>query len=237
MRGANRTTAKQSSAKKNAHAGKNHLASDNDLPAKLLILDQDLIGELIRDRQERGIDQHDEIWEGVYVVPPLANNVHQGLVTALTFVLYVVINLENRGAVFPGANISDRKAGWKRKFRAPDVVVVLKEGRAIDCNTHWMDGPDFLIEVQSPGEQIEEKIPFYEQLHVRELLIIQRDTRELRLLRHDGQRLTPVQASFLQGGKWLVSEVVPLAFRRRSQHRSPVLDLQRTDGIPGNWSI
>ncbi len=237
MRGANRSTVRRTAARVNSHSEADLLTSDKNFPSKLLILDRELIRDLIRDRQARSIDKFDEVWEGVYVVPPLANNVHQGLVTALTYILYVVINLKNCGRVFPGANVSDRKAGWKRKFRAPDIVVVLKEGRAVDCETHWMNGPDFLIEIQSPGEQIDEKIPFYEQLHVRELLIVQRDTRELRLLRHDGRQLTSVQATALQGGKWLVSQVVPLAFRRRAQRGGASIEVQRTDAISGNWLV
>ena len=43
-----------------------------------------------------------------------------------------------------------------------------------------MGGPDFLVEVQSPHDDTEVKIPFYSELQVRELLIIHRDTRALR---------------------------------------------------------
>src|SRR5215831_2995770 len=100
--------------------------------------------------------------------------------------MFNVIVLEARGQVFPGANVSDRRVGWKRKFRGPDVVVVLSGSRAVDCKTHWMGGPDFLIEVQTPGDQTEEKIPFYSEIGVQELLIVHRDTRQLRLYRHNG---------------------------------------------------
>jgi Uma2 family endonuclease len=196
-----------------------------------------LIRSFIQDRRERDIDKYDEVWDGVYVVPPLANLPHQDLATALAAILYTLITLEGRGRVQAGANVSDRRAGWKRNYRDPDIVVVLNEGRAVDCYTHWLEGPDFLVEVQSPGDETDEKIPFYSQIRVRELLIIHRDTRQLRLYRHDGQQLVPVGPSAYQGGKWLVSAVVSLAFRRRVVRRTPFTEVQRTDGIPGGWTV
>ncbi len=238
MRTANRLTHKARRAKKpRTSSGVRSFFTKKEMPAKVLILDPDEIESFIQDRRDSGIDRYDEVWEGVYVVPPLANLPHQDLATALAGILFNVITLEERGRVQGGANISDRRAGWKRNFRCPDVVVVLKEGRAADCHTHWLEGPDFLIEVQSPGDETEEKIPFYSQIRVRELLIIHRDTRQLRLYRHDGQRLVPVRPTEYGGGKWLMSAVVPLAFRRRMLRRTPFIEVQRTDGIPGNWTV
>jgi hypothetical protein len=211
--------------------------SKKEMPSKVLILDQDLIRDFIEDRHEKGIDGHDEVWEGVYIVPPLATIPHQRLATALTVILYSVMTLEGNGEVLAGANVSDRRFGWKRRFRAPDVVVVLARSQAIYCNTHWMGGPDFLVEVQTPGDQTDEKIPFYSELGVQELLIIHRDTRQLRLYRHNGKELVQVKASDFQGAKWLVSAVVLLAFRRKTLRSGPLTDIQRTDGVPGSWTV
>jgi hypothetical protein len=205
--------------------------------SEVRILDPGLSREWIRQRQERGIDRYDEVWEGVYVVPALPSNPHQDLVLALSVILHGVIVTEGRGRVQAGANVSDRRSGWDHNFRGPDVVVVLKSGRAIDCTTHWFGGPDFLTEIQSPGDDTDEKIPFYSKIQVRELLIIHRDTRQLRLYRHDGQQLVPVEPSAWAGGKWLVSEVVPLAFRRRVVRGQPKTEVRRTDGTPGNWIV
>lgn len=204
---------------------------------EIRILDRDLIRILIEERQKLGIDQHDEVWDGVYVVPPLANNPHQRLTGGLYGIFQHVIGLEGRGDVLPGANVSDRRTGWKQSFRAPDVVVVLPGSRAVDCTTHWFGGPDFLVEVESPGDETQEKIPFYNRLQVRELLIIQRDTRLLKLYRHDGMDLVEVSASNFEGGKWLVSAVVPLAFRRRTTRTGPQTEVRRTDGQAGSWIV
>ena len=100
-----------------------------------------------------------------------------------------------------------------------------------------MGGPDFLVEIRSPGDDTDKKLPFYSQIKVRELLVIHRETRELRLYRHDGQQLVLVKPADFQGKKWLVSEVVPLAFRRKVYRSGPLTEVQRTDGQPGNWIV
>src|SRR5437762_10470343 len=75
---------------------------------KLLVLDRDVSRDLIRKRKRLGIDRHDEIWDGVYVMPSMPNLVHQRLVGKLVALLIDVVEGEERGEVFPGANVSDR---------------------------------------------------------------------------------------------------------------------------------
>ena len=139
--------------------------------------------------------------------------------------------------MLPGANVSDRRKGWERNFRDPDIIVILENSRAVDCGTHWLGGPDFLMEIKSPREVSEAKIPFYSQIQVQELLIVDRDTRELGLYRHDGRELRPVTPSAFKGGKWLVSSVLPLAFRRKATRSGPRIEVCRTDGRPGRWTV
>jgi Uma2 family endonuclease len=205
--------------------------------SEMRILEPAIVRELIRERQKRGIDKYDEVWDGVYVMPPLATNPHQTLVAYLTGILFNVITLEGRGRVQAGANVSDRRRHWEQNFRAPDVVVVLNDSRAVDCTTHWMGGPDFLIEIQSPRDDTEKRIPFYSTIQVRELLIIHRDTRELRLYRHDGQQLALLEPATIEGKEWLASAVVPLAFRRGGRRRTPRTEVRRTDKTPGHWTV
>jgi Uma2 family endonuclease len=195
-----------------------------------------IIRQLIQERQERGIDKYDEVWDGVYVMPALPTNPHQGVVLDLSVILHQVIVQEGRGRVLAGANVSDRRRNWERNFRGPDIVVVLNGSRAVDCITHWLGGPDFLVEVQSPRDDTDEKIPFYSAIQVRELLIVHRDTRVLRLYRHDGQQLVLVEPADLQGKDWLASAVVPLAFRRTGRRRGRT-EVRRTDGAPGHWTV
>jgi len=148
-----------------------------------------------------------------------------------------VVKRPGLGKVYPGANVSDRGASWEKNYRIPDVVVVLNNSRAVSHKTHIQGGVDFLVDIESPGDDSEEKVPFYGQLGVRELLLINRNKRTLRLLRLEGQELVLVAPSLLEGKRWLVSTVLPLAFRRKIQGGKPVTEVRRTDGQPSLWVV
>jgi Uma2 family endonuclease len=204
---------------------------------QVLVKDADEADELIRERKRRGADRYDEVWDGVYVMPSMPNMEHQELVSDLDAILVEVVKRAGLGKVYPGANVSDRASDWKINYRVPDLVVVLKAGRAVTHSAHLQGGPDFLVEVESPGDDSEEKVPFYGQLGVRELLLIHRDKRTLRLLRLEGQELVLVPPTLLEGKRWLVSAVLPLAFRRTTQGGKPATEVRRTDGTPGLWAV
>jgi Uma2 family endonuclease len=202
-----------------------------------LILDADQLDALIEERKRLGIDLYDEVWEGMYIMPSMPNSDHQQLVDDLGDVLTEVVKKPGKGKKYQGHNISDRKRGWTDNFRIPDLVVILNNSKAIDCKTHMFGGPDFLVEVESPGDDTEDKVPFYSKIGVRELLIIHRDKRTVRLLRHDDEDLLEVRPILLEGKQWLVSEVLPLAFRRTTSKGIARTEVRRTDGQPGNWII
>jgi Uma2 family endonuclease len=199
------------------------------------VLNSGVSGDIIRQRKKLGQDRKDEVWNGVYMLMPDPTIDHQRVIKLLTSILVQVVDNEGRGEVFPGTNVSDRREGWKHNLRAPDVVVVLNGSHAINCDTHWFGGPDLLVEIQSPRDQTDAKIPFYAGLGVRELLVIHRDTRRLRLYRNDGADLVPVEPD---DRKWLVSAVVSLAFRQTSTAgRQARTEVRRTDKTPGRWVV
>jgi Uma2 family endonuclease len=203
----------------------------------LLIRDDELRESLIEERKKRGTDLYDEVWEGMYVMPSMPTVGHQKIVDDLGDILSEVVKRGGLGEKYPGLNISDRRKQWKDNYRIPDIVVVLNNSNAVDCDTHLFGGPDFLVEVESPGDDTEEKVPFYSKIGVRELLIIHRDKRTLRLLRHDAQELVLVKPAALEGKEWLVSEVLPLAFRRTVARGVPRTLVRRTDGGQGQWTV
>jgi Uma2 family endonuclease len=204
---------------------------------QVLVKDAEQADELIQERKRIGADRYDEVWDGVYVMPSMPSLDHQELVADLTTIVSEVVKRQGLGKAYPGANISDRPADWKDNYRVPDLVVLLESCRAVRHSAHIQGGPDFLVEIESPGDDSEEKVPFYGQLGVRELLLIHRDKRTLRLLRLTGQELVLVPATLLEGKRGLVSEVLPLAFRRRMQGGKPVMEVRRTDGKAGLWTV
>jgi Uma2 family endonuclease len=205
--------------------------------AKLIIRDDGLSDDLIRERKRKGLDLYDEVWDGVYVMPSMPSLAHQKLVHQLDVILDEVVIRPALGEVYPGANISDRGSAWKSNYRVPDLVVVLKGSRVVHHKNHIQGGPDFLIEIESPGDDTEEKVPFYGEIGVRELLIIHRDKRTLRLLRLERGELVLVRPTAFQGKEWLVSEVLPLAFRRAVRKGAPLTQVRRTDGRAGLWAV
>ncbi|MFO0848136.1 MAG: Uma2 family endonuclease [Gemmataceae bacterium] len=200
-----------------------------------LILDTFVSDHLIARRRELGQDRHDEVWNGVYVMPPMPNIDHQMVVSKLTRICGAVAG--RGGVVLPGANVSDLDADWEHNYRVPDVVVTLAGSRAVDRNTHYQGGPDFLVEIRSPGDDTPKKLPFYTALGVRELLVVQRDTRAPTLYRLGRKRLAPVKPTDLDGVPCLVSAVRPLAFRRVDKRAGPRLEVRRTDGKKKTWAV
>ena len=204
-----------------------------------LVLDPGLERELIERRRASGGDRYDEMWEGVYVMAPLADNEHQEMVGDFEDILRAVVRRPGLGRVLPGANVSDRPEDWRDNFRCPDVVVVLNEGRAVDRGSHWFEGPDFLIEIASPGDRSFEKLEFYGRIGVRELLIVERDERTCHLYRLGGEELVLVGRSDESAPETLASQVVPLSFCWCNDPAwgRPKVRVRRTDAAPEEWLV
>lgn len=179
------------------------------IPGTDIVLDE----EAMESRRLRGVDKYDEVWDGEIHVSPLANNNHQDIVGELYGILWTVISVPRLGKVYPGVNVSDRDKGWRHNVRVPDLAVFLNETRAKNCGTHWMGGPDFAVEIRSPGDETLLKIPFYEQVGTRELLIIDREPWSLVLYRLGDNGLVTAGRSDLDSPESIRSEVVPVSFR------------------------
>jgi Uma2 family endonuclease len=205
-------------------------------PATALIADSDLARRIIAHRRRRGIDQWDEVWDGVYIVSPLANNQHQGLGNDLAAVITICIRWDALGLCFHGCNVSDRKEEWTKNFRCPDVAVFLNGNPAEDCDDFWYNGPDFAVEVVSPRDRTRKKIPFYEKVGTRELMIVDRRPWRLSLLRLDAGRLRDVGQSTFEKPQDLRSAVIPLTFRLTGDLARPAIFMQHHDG-KRQWTV
>ncbi len=201
-----------------------------------LIRDREMEQRLIARRRRLGHDKFDEVWKGVYVMAPVANIEHQDFVSGLDYLLGSVVRMSGQGIVLPGTNVSDRRVGWKKNFRCPDVAVFLKDTQAINCDTFWFGGPDFAIEVASPGEKVKKKLSFYAKVGTRELLVLDRYPWNLSLYRLSDGELNLVGTSSVTASEWLASSVVPLSFRLIDGVERPRIETRHADGLQ-SWIV
>ena len=160
------------------------------------------------------VNRYEEVWDGVIVMSPIANNEHMRVVRAMTICFDAVCDATAGDETFPGCNVSDRNQGWQQaNDRIPDIAVVLGNGIAIDHGTHFEGGPDLIVEILSPGDRAMEKLPFYEMIGTREVLIVHRDPWKLELYQLKGQKLQLLGESDTLLSQVIISSVLPLNFQ------------------------
>jgi Uma2 family endonuclease len=207
-----------------------------------IIRDPVLEQQILAQRIARGGDRYDEVWEGVYIMPPMPNDEHQMLVGRFTRILDEVLGDSELGEVRPGVNLSDRTDGWQQNYRVPDVAVFLTDTRAVNYEAFWLGGPDFAIEIVSPGDQTRDKLEFYSRVGTRELLIVDRAPWQLELYRLNDNALELVKILELVGtatesnGTSIRSEIVSLEFKLRPGQKRPRIAVNQI-GDHRNWTI
>jgi Uma2 family endonuclease len=179
----------------------------------LLVLDKFVERRLRAQRKAWGVDQHDEVWEGVYVMSPIADDEHQALVTGLTTAFQIVIGETGLGKVRPGINVSDRVERWTKNYRTPDVVVILNTSAAQNHGKFWTGPLDFVVEIVSRGDRSRRKLTFYSKIGVRELMLVDRKPWRLTLYRHDGQKLQLTGCCDSTQPTPLESQTLPFSFK------------------------
>jgi Uma2 family endonuclease len=201
-----------------------------DHPMTLIIKDPGF-AEMVRAQRELMDDsRRDEVWDGVYIVSPIADNQHQSIVARLFGAILAVIDLDGGDQAFAGVNVSDREEGWRENYRVPDLAVVLRGNPAKDCGTHWCGGPDVVFEIVSPGDLAREKRPFYAEVGVREFWVLDRSPWALELYRLEGGELRPAGTSTPDGSESLTSAVLPLSFRLVPGPDRPRVEVRCVDG-------
>ncbi|MDB5306330.1 MAG: hypothetical protein JWO38_532 [Gemmataceae bacterium] len=194
----------------------------------VLILDP-VFEQIIKDdREKHGLDRWDEVWDGVLVVPPAPDNEQRRLVLEFAIAFVEATDRGRGDQVLPGANVSDREEGWTENYRIPDVLVRLAGGRAKDCGTHWVGGPDVAVEIPSPGEDPRQKLDFYSKVGTREVLIVEREPWAIELYQLVGGMLQPAGRSDLSNPAILASGVLPLTFQLRDESPRPTILVSHT---------
>jgi Uma2 family endonuclease len=195
-----------------------------------LIFDHDLVRRLIDDRKSRRIDRQDEIWDGTYVIMPPTDNAKQEMIGNLGAAFDALVRIEEEGWFYLGINVSDRVEGWEMNLRCPDFAVYLRSNPAQKCGTHWCGGPDFAVEIVTPGDHTRDKLGFYGTVNTRELLVVDRHPWELELFRGIDGKMVSAGRSTLANGTVLTSDVFPVSLRLVRGEARPRIEITHKDG-------
>ncbi len=130
------------------------------------------------ERRRRGADIWDEMWKGELHMPPAPNVEHQNVEGELEAWIRTYWTRRPGRRVYHGVNLAP-PGGWPDDYRIPDLVLLTPECPAQNRGECLEGPPTVVVEIQSPGDETYEKLPFYAELGVSEVWIINRDSRSI----------------------------------------------------------
>lgn len=165
--------------------------------------------DVLAERKRIGADQWDEVWDGVLHMPPAPNYDHQDFEFELESWLKTHWAKPRGGLVNHQINVAP-VGGWPNKnYRIPDLVLLAPDRLHINRNAYYEGAPTVVVEIHSPDDESYEKLPFYADLGVPEVWIIDRDTRR-------GELYVLVEGEYAEQeagpGGWLTSAATDVEF-------------------------
>ncbi|MGA2930234.1 MAG: Uma2 family endonuclease [Solirubrobacteraceae bacterium] len=152
---------------------------------------------MLERRRSRGLDRHDEVWTGVYVMMPAPGEAHWLVDDQLAELLRPLAR--QAGLVSSGEfNLGDRD----------DYVIPDRGLHRPEVRGDWRSTAALVVEILSPGDRTWEKLGFYAARHVEEVVIV--DPRERTVswlaLRDDGSYGAADHSSLIDVGVAELSE-------------------------------
>ena len=126
-------------------------------------------------RRQTGADRFDEMWEGVLHMNPPPDVDHQDLEGAIESWLRQHWKTSEQVVLHQVAVSPDDD--WTNNYRVPDLILIAADRIAMRRETYFHGGPTVVVELRSPGDESYEKLPFYAELGVPEVWVIDRDTK------------------------------------------------------------
>jgi hypothetical protein len=145
---------------------------------------------LIARRRALGLDTHDEVWKGEYHMAPAASGSHGYLldqVVAFLRPLAMAAGLWSTGPFNLGDPDDFRVPDWGYHRRRPTFT--------------WFETAALVVEVESPDDESWERLGFYAQHAVEEVLIVSGDRRSVTWLRLDSGRYVEAEHGNLLGSE------------------------------------
>lgn len=191
---------------------------------------------LLEARRRLGQDRWDEVWEGVLHMVPPPNEAHQELNDWLGVFFKTQWQALGAGRTRPETGVKrpgappqpELGADVPSDYRTPDRSFLLPD-RYDRLQGGWIvGGPDAVLEIVSPGDESRDKLGFYLDVGVEEVILVDRATRQVEVLRAAEAGFEPVPPD---GAGWVTSAVLGTQLRREVDDESGAvrLHLRRTD--------
>jgi Putative restriction endonuclease len=145
---------------------------------------------LIARRRSLGLDTHDEVWKGEYHMAPAAHASHGWLDDQLAVLLHPLARAAGLGGTGPF------NLGQPDDFRVPDRGLHRQRPNAV-----WVSTAAVVVEIESPDDETWDKLDFYAEHGVDELLIVSAEARSVTWLVLTDGRYERVDESRLLGSK------------------------------------
>jgi Uma2 family endonuclease len=149
---------------------------------------------LIASRRARGLDLYDEVWKGDYHMNPAPHARHGDL----DFQLPQILGPLARSKGLFGKGIFN--LGTSTNYRVPDVGFT-----ATRVSESFVPTAALVIEIVSPGDESFDKLPHYAEFGVEEVIIIDPDTRSVRIFRGTDEVDTSTVLGFTAA--WLTEQL------------------------------
>jgi Uma2 family endonuclease len=174
------------------------------LKAVLLEIPEVLL-DWLAERSRLGLDRLDEMWDGVLHMVPAPDYGHQRRGTRLARLLDELADETDLGVTYE-TNVL-RPGAAERDYRVPDLVVAHPNYVV----QHGVDGrAELVVEIRSPYDESWEKLPFFAEMGIPEVLILEPFEPVLLRLAPDGTRYDRVAPD---PDGWVVLQVLPLSLR------------------------
>ena len=171
--------------------------------------------QFLERRKQTGLNIWDEMWEGVLHMPPSPNRFHQDFQWELENWIRIFWSRPLGNKVYHEINVAS-PGGWPNNYRIPDLVLLTPDCFDIDRIEYFEGPPTVVVEIRSPGDETMEKLPFYAQIGVPEVWLIDRDTKIPTIYcLHSGEYK---EESAKQDG-WLISVATGVHFRHEPPNK------------------
>jgi Uma2 family endonuclease len=154
---------------------------------RTLILDPHVAGleEVFEKRRRMGADRHDEIWQGVYHMVPGPNAPH-------SFIAHQVSVLLDEPARTAGLHVGleFNLGSGIDDFRVPDLGVHRERRSGV-----WIPTAAIVVEILSPTDEAWQKLPFYAEHGVDELIFVDPVERSVAWLALRDAEYRPIERS------------------------------------------